>query len=219
MRATLAFAAACGCGGCGGAPPKDPPPSKTCPDTPIEIASQDDVDDYPGCPLAHGVIIHTGADLDLSRSRLQYLHAIDGDLVIGPSVGMHDLTFGELATVRGTIRVIGNGDLLTLVMPHLTHAGTVSIANDIELRTLSLPALATVDHDVVIDRTPELALVDVTALQEIGGELAISDAPALVAIEAPSLVRTGGVRLERTGLPDDAAAALRAVSPEGSPAP
>lgn len=205
--------------GCGGATSHDPPPSKTCPDTPIEIASQEDVDSYPGCPLAHGLIIHTGADLDLSRSRLQYLHAIDGDLVIGPSVGLHDLTFAGLATVRGTIRVIGNGNLLTLVMPHLTHAGTVSIANDIELRTVSLPALARVDSDLVIDRTPELALVDVTALQTVGGELAISDAPALVAIEAPSLVRAGGVRLERTGLPDDAAAALRAVSPEGSPPP
>lgn len=212
MRPTLAVLVATACGG---ATTRDPP-STTCPDTAVELASQDDVDGYPGCPLAHGLVIRTGVDLDLSRSRLQYLHAIDGDLLIGPSVGVHDVTLGELATVRGTIRVVGNGNLESLVLPHLTHAGAISIAGDVELRSVSLPSLAGVDHDLVIERTPELALVDVTDLQSIGGELAITDAPALVALEAPSLARAGGVRLERTGLTAEIEAALRAVSSAGN---
>jgi hypothetical protein len=210
MRALVVVALAA----CGGAPIAKP--AATCPDGEVLLTSQEELDAFPACPLVAGLTIRTGAELDLAASGLQHLHAVDGDLVIGPSIGLGSVELRELATVRGTIRVVGNGGLVTLVLPRLKRAGAISIAGDVELRAVSMPVLAEVDRDVVIDRTPELAGIDVAALQTIGGELAIVDAPALTAVEAPSLVRATRVRLERTGLDAGQTSALGAVSSEGS---
>jgi hypothetical protein len=215
MRALVTVALAA----CGGASSTGPRPLATCPDGEVVLTSQDEVDAFPACPLLAGLTIRSGVDLDLTASGLQHLRAVDGDLVIGPSIVLGSVELRELATVRGTVRVVGNGGLVTLVLPRLTRAGAISIAADVELRALSMPVLAEVDRDVVIDRTHELAVVDLAALETIGGELAILDAPSLTAFEAASLVRAMRVRVERTGLDPERIAALQAVSSEGSAPP
>lgn len=202
---------------CGGATITKAP--SACPDGPVVLSSQEELDAFPACPLIAGLTIRTGAALVLDGSGLQHLHSIDGDLVIGPSVGLTAVELRELGTVRGTVRVVGNGGLESVVLPRLARAGSLSIAGDIELRHLSMPALAEVDRDVVIERTPELAVIDLAALRTIGGELAIVDAPHLAALEAPSLVRATGVRVIRTGLDAERIAELQAVSSAGSASP
>jgi hypothetical protein len=204
---------------CGGAPAAGPAAAAVCPDGPVLLSSQADVDAFPACPVIAGLTIRAGTALSFAGSGLERLHAIDGDLVIGPSIGLAAVELGELGTVRGAVRVVGNGGLESLVLPRLTRAGAISFAGNIELRHLAMPALAEVDREVVIDRTPELAVVDLTALRTIGGELAIVDAPGLAAFEAPSLVRAAGVRVIRTGLDAERIAALQAVSSAGSTPP
>jgi len=211
LAAALAASAACGAPQ---APARDPAPDPArCPADPVALAGPEDVARLAGCPRAGAVTIRTGAALELGA--LRSLEAIDGDLAIGPSVGLAEATFGGLRSVGGTIRVVGNGDLGALRLPRLERAGRVSIEGNSALAMLSMPRLREVRGALIVSGNPDLELVDASALEGVGGELAITGNASLVLIEAARLLRAGQVRVAGNPLlPDDTARALEAKKPE-----
>ena len=199
--AMAAMAAACG------APRSAAPEPARCPPGAVTLAGPEHVARLAGCPRATAVTIRTGAALDLGP--LGALEAIDGDLVIGPSVGLPGASLPALRSVGGALRVVANGDLRALRLPRLERAGRVSIEANSALATLSMPRLREVDGALRISGNPDLELVDAGALEAVGAELAITDNGSLVLIEAPRLQRAGAVRVENNRmLPDDVARAL-----------
>lgn len=215
IRAAVA-AAVIACASCGGAPPAPVAAPVVVPRCDQDLlSSQADVTAFATCPVAPALAIRTGAELDLTPLTLR---EVEGDLVIGPSVGLATVELAGLERVGGTLRLVGNGSLGSVVLPRLIRAGAVEVQGNVELRMLRLPALAEIGGALVIERTPSLALIEAGVLHTIAGELVITDAPDLTAIEAAALVRIGGVRLTRTGLVPERAAALEAIPPS-APAP
>jgi hypothetical protein len=206
-RSSLALALAAACGA-----PRAPGPPASCGEEPAFVAGPEHVARLAGCLRARAVTIRTGAALELGP--LGQLEAIDGDLAIGPSVGLAEASLGGLRSVGGTIRVVANGNLGALRLPRLERAGRISIEGNSELATLSMPRLREVGGALIISGNPDLALVDAGALEAVGGELAITDNARLVLIEAARLERAGDVRVANNRmLPDDVARALEAKKP------
>lgn len=199
--ALAAMAAACG------APRGAAREPAGCPPGAITLAGPEHVARLAGCPRAAAVTIRTGAALDLGP--LGALEAIDGDLVIGPSVGLAGAAFPALRSVGGALRVVANGDLRALQLPRLERAGRVAIEANSALATLSMPRLREVGGALSISGNPDLELIDAGALEVVGAELAITDNGSLVLIEAAHLARAGSIRVENNRmLPDDVARAL-----------
>jgi hypothetical protein len=191
---------------CGGPRSAAPEPAR-CPPGAITLAGPEHVARLAGCPRAAAVTIRTGAALDLGP--LGALEAIDGDLVIGPSVGLAGAALPALRSVGGALRVVANGDLRALRLPRLERAGRVSIEANSALATLSMPRLREVGGALIVSGNPDLELLDAGALEAVGAELAITDNGSLVLIEAARLVHAGSVRVENNRmLPDDVARAL-----------
>jgi hypothetical protein len=202
--AAVAAVAACGA-------PQAPAP-RTCPAGAVRIAGPEDVARLAGCTRAGAVTIRTGAALELGP--LGALETIDGDLAIGPSVGLADAAFGGLRSVGGTIRVVGNGNLHALRLPRLERAGRVSIEGNSALGMVAMPRLREVRGALIVSGNPDLELVDAGALEAVGAELAITGNANLVLIEAARLQRAGSVRVaDNPLLPDDTARALEAKKP------
>ncbi len=204
--AAAALAAACG------APREGGPGARSCPPGAVTLAGPEDVAGLAGCARAGAVAIRTGLALELGP--LGALEALEGDLAIGPSVGLAGAAFEGLRLVGGTIRVVGNGDLRALRLPRLERAGSISIEGNGALARLSMPRLAEVRGALLLAGNPELAVVDAGALEAVGGELAIAGNPSLVLVEAARLARAGAVRVaDNPLLPDDTVRALEAARP------
>src|SRR5690349_12512158 len=110
-------------GGCGAAPASATVPS--CPtDRPVVLASRADLARIASCTTLAGVVIRTGAALDTSGLGVV---TITGDLSIGPTVGIQEVTLGKLRAVDGAIRVSGNGLLQGLFFRQLQRAGAIDI--------------------------------------------------------------------------------------------
>jgi hypothetical protein len=196
MRLLLASAVAA----CSSAQHAAAPPCPT--DRKLVLAAQDDVRRAAACETAVGVTIRTGGDVDVSP--LRKLTAIDGDLVVGPSVAVREVTLSELVSVGGTIHIVANGSLTGVFLPRLEHAGRIDIDGNVALTTLSLPRLATVDGAVLVTDNAVLELVAAGSLTTVGKDLVISGAPSLTLLELGKLVKSDGIRLERTPqLPQD----------------
>jgi len=205
--ASLALVAACA------KPAVLAPAAPACPaDRKLVLASQDDVARARACTSAASVVVRTGAAVDLAP--LVQLATIDGDLVIGPTVGVDELALPNLRTVGGAIRVAANGSLRGLYLPHLERARQIEIDGNVVLTTVSLPRLAAVDGALLVTDNAALEAIDASALVSIGKELAITGAPVLVLVELGRLVKDTGIRLERVpALPEDVRERL------GKPAP
>jgi len=191
---------------CGGAP--RPAARPACPVAPVVLAGDDDVLALAGCTAARGVTIRTGAPLDLAP--LARLERIDGDLRVGPSVALEDLSLPALRSVTGALDIAANGNLHGIRMPVLARAARVAIEGNVALTTILLPALATVDGGVAIAGNSDLELVDLTALAAIGGELAIADNPQLTLLELPADGHAATVRIANNpALAEDLVEAIR----------
>lgn len=187
MRLLLASLVAC-------AAPKAAAPM-TCPtDRKLVIASQDDVKRALACTTAVGVSVRTGGSVDLAP--LRQLTAIDGDLVIGPTVAFDEATLPELVSVGGTIHVGGNGSLRGVYLPRLERAGRIEIDGNVALTTISLPRLTAVDGGVVITDNAALELIDASALVNVGKDLVIAGHPSLTLLELGKLTKSEGIRVE-----------------------
>ena len=204
--ASLALVAACA------RPPVVAPAAPACPaDRRLVLASQDDVLRARACTSAQTVVVRTGAPVDLKP--LAQLATIDGDLVIGPTVGIDTVSLGGLRTVGGNVRVVSNGLLQGVFLPRLEQAGRIEIEGNVALTTVSLPRLARVDGAVRVTDNAELALLDVPVLAVIDQALVLAADPKLELVDAGALQHAGSVALDVPKLPADVAARLRAAAP------
>ncbi|HVK71848.1 MAG TPA: hypothetical protein VM734_00955 [Kofleriaceae bacterium] len=168
-----------------------------CPAGPVTVFGQGDVDRLAGCAAVARLEVRTAAALDLAP--LASLARIDGDLVIGPTLGLGTLQLPALTAVGGTVRIAGNGDLAGIYLPRLATVGALTITDDVALVQITAPALVEVAGDLTLDRTPTLELVDTSAGPQVAGDLTVSGAPrlatwvgavqvsGLVEVDAPAL--------------------------------
>jgi hypothetical protein len=187
------------------------PAAPSCPtDRTIVLASQTDIARLARCTIARGVTIRSGASLDTSV--LHALATITGDLEIGPTVGIEEITLGELRVVEGTLHVVSNGLLQGLYLPHLERAGRIEIDGNVAITTISLPRLMAVRGALRITDNASLELVDLSALDAVDQELVLTGDPQLALFEAERLQTAATVQLEVPKLPPDVTERLRAAS-------
>ncbi|MDX2091052.1 MAG: hypothetical protein SFX73_24545 [Kofleriaceae bacterium] len=187
--------------------------SASCPsDRTVAPGTQDEVERLAGCTSLSGVTIRTGAPLDLAP--LRSLETITGDLVIGPTVGLEELSLAELREVRGSIHVVSNNSLAGLFLPRLERAGRIAVEGNSALTTISMPRLDAVESSLIVSGNGGLELLDVNAVTRIGKDLVVTDNPKLALVEAARLTSVLEVRVEdNRGLPEAQVQALRAKTP------
>ena len=193
---------------CGG--PQSTTSSPSCPrDRTVVLADQADVDRLAGCETLTSVEIRTGAPLSLGA--LRSLEVITGDLVVGPTVALEELSVLELREIGGTLQVASNAMLRGLFLPRLERAGRVAIEANAALATVSLPRLETVTGSLLVTEDGSLELLTLSALRRVGKDLVITDNPKLALVEAGALSEVLEVRVERNRvLPADQVTALTA---------
>ena len=186
----------------------------SCPqDRTIAITTQDDVARFAGCKRARDIAIRTGASLDLAP--LAKLERIDGDLVIGPSVGLEEIGLNGIEHVGGAIRVSDNAAMHGLYLPRLIDAGRVVVDGNPALRTIAMPRISTIRGPFVVADNPRLELVTASELLAIDRELVIAGAPKLDNLELARLASADGVRLDNDPkLPQAIAQRLAQLPPE-----
>ncbi len=192
-----------------------------CPtDEVVTLAGQEDVAGIAGCKALAGIVIRTGTPLVLAP--LRRLELIQGDLVIGPTVGLQEVALHDLRDVTGTIRVVSNGNVHAVFLPQLRRAGRIEIDSNVSMTTISMPLLESVAGSLVITHGAELELLELSSLGTVGQELVIADNPKLVLVESGKLVGAGSVRVENNGvLSAEQVDRLRATVPvpTSSPSP
>ena len=194
---------------CGSRPPAVTPVAASCPTRgPVVLASQADIRQVAPCTTLRGVWIRSGAALDASVLRVQ---TITGDLVIGPTVGTAEVAFGELRTVEGAIRVSSNGLLQGLFLRNLERAARIDIDGNVALTTISLPRLAAIRGALRVTDNTSLEAVDMPALHSIDQELVLTGAPQLTLLDAPELQHAASVEINAPKLPADVTDRLRAI--------
>jgi hypothetical protein len=205
----LTIRALCAPAACGPSPAN--PAAASCPaDRAVVLASRADVARVAGCTELRGVAVRTGGVLDLSA--LRALTAISGDLVIGPTVGIEQVTLGALRRVDGAIRVASNGVLQGLYLPRLERGGDLAIDGNAALTTISLPRLTTLGGALHVTDNASLEWIDLSALASVGRELVLAGAPRLALLEAEQLQRAAAVQIEAPSLPSEIADQLRAAA-------
>ena len=147
---------------------------------------------------------------------LRELEEISGDLVIGPTVGVEEVSLNGLTRIGGAIRVANNPSLRGLFLPRLEEAGRIAIDSNTQLTTIALPRIAVVQGTVILTDNRSLELFEAGALVTVGHELVISGHPKLTNLELDRLTSAEAVRIE--GDPKLAAAVVdkireHAVSP------
>jgi hypothetical protein len=207
--------AACAVAGCGASPASAPAvPAAVVPSCPTDrtvvLASQADIARFATCTTARAVTIRSGGKLDTSA--LRALATITGDLVIGPTVGVEDVTLGELRVVDGAVHVVGNGLMQGLFLPRLERAGRIEIDGNVAITTISLPRLAAVRGAIRITDNANLELVDMPALTAVDQALVLSGDPRLALIDAAQLQTAATVQIDAPLVPPDVAARLRSIA-------
>jgi len=200
---------------CAPAPASPAPPR--CPTAPTVIASQADIARLAGCATLGGVTIRSGGALDLSA--LRALTTITGDLVIGPTVAVAEVSLSAVRAVGGDVGIRSNGMLQGVFLPALERAGSISVDGNVAITTLSLPRLVAIPRDVRVTGNASLELIDLSALTSIGGDLVLDHDPALVLVESGELRAVGRVELDLPKLAPEIADRLRALASEAARRP
>ena len=137
---------------------------------------------------------------------LERLQRIAGDLTVGPSVGLSELSLRAVREIGGTIKIAGNANLMGVFLPQLARAAAFDIGGNVALTTVSMPRLESTGALAIVDNSA-LELVDLTALGAV-------DNGRLVLVDAPALSRAGAVRVSGNKiLPDEQVQALRKLAP------
>jgi len=161
--------------------------------TPV-VGLPEDVTALAGCERVSGLTIRTGASLDLAP--LRELAEIDGDLVVGPTVGVEEVALNGLVRVGGAIRIADNGSLRGVFLPRLEEAGRVDVEGNASLTSIAMPRLTQVQGGLVVTGNQALALVDAPVLTRVGGDLLIAGSPRLTLLQLPALTAAATVRIE-----------------------
>ncbi len=166
-----------------------------CPtDRSVELGLQEEVKKLAGCTTVAGIVIRTGATIDVSP--LKELEEITGDLTIGPTIGLDEVAFNGLLRVGGTIRVANNSSLRGLFFPRVERIGRIEVENNAVLSSISMPRLTAVDGAMVIADNGRLELVSAPLLATVGKELVISGHTKLSLVEMASLTTVEATRIE-----------------------
>jgi hypothetical protein len=174
----------------------------------VVLASQDDVLRFAGCRVATGLVVRTGASIDLAP--LRELEEIKGDLVVGPTVGIEEVALNRVRTIGGAVRVSKNPSLRGLFLPRLERVGRIFVEDNVTLTTIALPRVATVRGAMIVSDNHSLELIAAGELATIGHELVIIDHPKLTLVELGKLVSAEAVRIERDPkLPPEKVAEIR----------
>ena len=190
---SAAIVALVACGGAGQPAGSARPP--VCPlDRIVQISSQEDIAQVAGCTALRGLLIRTGAPLDLAP--LHTLETVSGDLQVGPTVALEELGFNRLREVGGSIQIESNQLLRGVFLPRLESAGRISIAANSSLYTIAAPRLATVHGAFVIAELGLLEILDLSALVTVGKDLVIADNPRLGLVELAALSSVLDIRIE-----------------------
>lgn len=196
---------------CGTTPTPTRAAAPSCPTRgPVVLASQTDIARVAHCTTLPGVTVRSGAALDTSA--LRALTTIAGDLSIGPTVGLYEITIGELRTVEGAIRASNNGLLQGLFLPKLEGAGRIDIDGNVALTTISLPRLAAVHGALHITDNASLEAVDMPTLRAIDRDLVITGDPELTLLDTSQLERAASVRVTLPKLAPEVVDHLRAIA-------
>ena len=161
-------------------------------DRDVRIASQDDVAAVASCTSVRALTVKTGARIQLAGLHVE---SIAGDLRVGPTVSMDELSLPALRSVGGTVRVSANGSLHGVFLPKLERAGRIDVMGNVELATLSLPRLAETGALSITD-CEELEVVDATSLVAVGGETVFDRVPKLAVVDAPHLARIRSLHID-----------------------
>lgn len=151
--------------------------------TRTRIADQRDVARLAGCTRVASLTVRTAETLDWTP--LAQLAEIDGDLAIGPSLGLEEVQL-SVREVRGQITIASNQLMQHVFLRELVHAGGLEVAANVALASLTMPHLAKLDRDLTIDGAA-LELVEAPELAEVGGKVAIAHVPELTLLELPKL--------------------------------
>ena len=170
------------------------------------IHGPEDVAALAGCARLPGLTVRTATAVDLGA--LTALVAIDGDLMIGPSLAVTSLSLPALAEITGRLRVAGNGDLTALFLPALRRAGAVELEGDPALVSVSAPALVTIAGHLLLARLPALELIDTRALARVGGALTVTAVPTLTSWLGPPADVGGERQVDAPRLDPEARAVL-----------
>jgi len=167
----------------------------SCPqDVSVELGLQEDVNRLAGCEVLRGIVIRSGAQLELSP--LRELEEVTGDISIGPTIGLDEVAFNGLVKVGGTIRVATNNSLRGLFFPRLERAGRIEIENNVALATISVPRLTEVQGALVIADNAGLELISAPVLHAVRNELVIAGHTRLELVEMSKLTTVAAVRVE-----------------------
>lgn len=196
-----------------GCPGAKAPATPMCPtDRTVVIAEQKDVDQLAACTALSSVTIRTGASINLGG--LRALETITGDLAVGPTVGLDEVSLPELREVGGTVRITSNGSLHGVFLARLETAGRFEIESNASLTSIAMPRLVTSRGSLVIAQNGSLELIDLSELATVGKDLVIADNPLLTLIEAGKVTQVMEIRIERNrGLHPDQVDGVRAKAP------
>jgi hypothetical protein len=193
--------------------------SSSCPtDHTVELGLQEEVAKLAGCTKVAGILIRTGATIDVSP--LKELEEITGDLTIGPTIGLDEVALNGLLRVGGTIRVANNGSLRGLFFPRVDRVGRIEVENNVALMSISAPRLTAVDGAMVIIDNASLELVSAPLLAGIGKELVIAGHAKLSLLEMAHLANVEAARIEgNPKLPADIVETLTSKAALNKPTP
>ncbi len=113
------------------------------------LGLEDEVRAFAGCTRVASLTIRTAAPLELSA--LRDLSEVAGDLAIGPTVALDELSLPSLRRVGGAVKISDNAGLQGIYLPALESVNRIEIAGNIALTTLALPRLTTLDQLVLTD--------------------------------------------------------------------
>ncbi len=131
---------------------------------------QEDGARFLGCEVVRGDLVLGGALL--SASDFTALRYVEGDLVIGPSYQLRDISaLGGLRRIGGSLRVQNNIGLGGVFLGALTEiGGDVRIEGNSALRTVSLHRLKSIGGALALAETNRaLDRVDLSRLGFVGG--------------------------------------------------
>ena len=174
----------------------------------VVLETQDDVAHIAGCRAVTGLVVRSGATLDLAP--LHELEEIKGDFVVGPTVGIEEVALNRVRKIEGAVRVSKNPSLRGLFLPRLEQAGRIFVEDNGALTTIALPRIASIHGAMIISDNHSLELIATGELATVGHELVVIDHPKLTLVELGKLTTAEAVRIERDPkLPPEMVAEIR----------
>jgi hypothetical protein len=129
------------------------------------IRAQQDLTSLRGCTHLGGLIVRSGAALTFAP--LHQLAEIDGDLVVGPTLGVDAVDLPSLRRVGGTLRIAGSSALVGVFLPALLAAAHLELEHNAALTSISLPALRDA-ASLSVRGNVELEALTLAALERVG---------------------------------------------------